>query len=81
MTDRYRPMTLAEGAELARHEEQEEAVVRMSGCAHNGACIRAVGRLCFKEDGYGEGWGLEARKARKNAARWLGCRDCDEWEE
>ncbi len=79
MTDRYQPMTLAESAELARQSETQDAVSRMGTCIHNGACIRAVGQLCFKEDGYGEGWGLEAQKARENAARWLRCMDCYEW--
>lgn len=60
--------------------DEPDSVECMGECVHNGACIRAVGRLCFKEDGYGEGWGLEAQKARENAARWLGCRDCGEWD-
>lgn len=81
MTDRYQPMTLAESAELARQSETQDAVERMGECAHVGACLRVMGLLCFGERDYSKGWGADAQKARDNAARWMGCMDCEEWEE
>lgn len=80
MTDRYAPMTLAESAELARENETYDAVERMGLCAHSRACLRLMGILCFDERDYRAGWGKEAQQARENAARWMGCMDCDEWE-
>lgn len=81
MADRYEPMTFAESAELARSAEDAELLDRMGTCDHVDACLRVMSLLCFGERDYSKGWGADAQKARENAARWMRCAFCEEWEE
>ena len=80
MTDRYQPMTLAEGAELARNGEAQDAVSRMGECAHVGACLRVMGMLCYGQVDYSDGYGEDAQQRRARAARWMRCMDCEEYD-
>lgn len=81
MTDRYKPMTLAEGAKMAEIMEAADAASRMGQCGHKDACLRLMDVLCFGERGYGYGNGAKSEREQQNAARWMGCGECDEWEE
>lgn len=74
---------VALGWELRAMEEEREPTPAedMERCAHHAACLRVMGLLCFKEPDYASAVGEAGRQARENAARWMCCEDCGEWEE
>lgn len=59
-------------------EPEPTPVDVMRRCAHSGACLRVMGRLCFGADSYAD---TLPDEAAERAARWMGCDECDEWEE
>ena len=68
-------------ADMDRHYGEPAPVDLMHRCAHEDACLRVMGMLCFGQDGYGSGWGAEHDREMERAARWMGCGGCDCWTE
>lgn len=77
MADRYETPT---DADMERHYADPAPVDLMHRCAHEGACLRVMGMLCFGQVDYGSGWGKEHDKEMERAARWMGCMDCECYE-
>lgn len=59
-------------------EAEDTPVDVMRRCAHSGACLRVMGRLCFGVDSYAD---TLPDEAAERAERWMDCAECDEWEE
>ena len=78
MTDRYETPT---DADMERHYADPTPVDLMHRCKHEGACLRVMGKLCFNDEAYADKWGKEHEKDMGRWASWMGCGDCDEWEE